>query len=343
MAPKKALKRPAAAVLEEEPADEPEVEEAQPPAKTMKRPAAAVVEEEPAEEPRKKMMKRPAAAKEAAAEEGEEDEVEEGEGDEEDDGEEGEEKGKAAPVNPERQTAFEARDAKREMDRKKRSVDKLYAEKAALAAKVKANNAALKSAEAELDELEAVAKKKGRALSLVKAKKQAVINEKKAERMLRTQKAAAHALKVAKQRLDSKAGALDALKTKQEDARFVLNRAKAKVAELEKKCAELRAKGMEVPEEGDESRDFSAPGAWKPPGVMAAKTLTIARAELVKAEANFERAALAFSTSEAKAQDVRSKIEAVRRKRREATEQLADLPQAAKGKGKAKAKGKARK
>merc|ERR1719161_1307711 len=83
---------------------------------------------------------------------------------------------------------------------------------------------------------------------------------------------------------------------------------------------------MEVPEEGDESRDFSAPGAWKPPGVMAAKTLTIARAELVKAEANFERAALAFSTSEAKAQDVRSKIEAVRKKRREATEQLAEIP-----------------
>merc|ERR1711920_847643 len=57
--------------------------------------------------------------------------------------------------------------------------------------------------------------------------------------------------------------------------------------EAKKKCKALKAQGEDVPDEGE--KDVSAPGAYKPPGIRAAKERDAIKATLPKLKDAFEK------------------------------------------------------
>merc|ERR1711920_774589 len=57
--------------------------------------------------------------------------------------------------------------------------------------------------------------------------------------------------------------------------------------EAKKKCKALKAQGEDVPDEGE--KDVSAPGAYKPPGLRAAKERDAIKATLPKLKEAYEK------------------------------------------------------
>merc|ERR1712039_1087696 len=87
-----------------------------------------------------------------------------------------------------------------------------------------------------------------------------------------------------------------------------LGRAEARLKNAEKKCKELKARGGEVPAEGQ--KDYSAPGAWKPPGVLAAKERNMAKEALTKAKLAYEKVSAGLESKQARVKEAKEKLNA---------------------------------
>jgi len=78
-----------------------------------------------------------------------------------------------------------------------------------------------------------------------------------------------------------------------------------------------------VPEDGD--KDVSAIGAWKPPGVIAAKARAAAKVVLLKAKAVWEKAALRAESRLQLQNSLKEKMTAAKQAKEEVDEVLAGL------------------
>jgi len=286
-------KRPAAAAEAAEDEDEAAEEDAgDEDEHVLKRPAAAGA------------LKRPAAAGAA-------------EGEAEEEGEERAASGGAAGAN----SAVEARAAVREVQKCRREIDKLTAEREKFQQKMKENKSATNAAEKRLEELQAVARKKSASLGKQKAAKMRKIMEGKATRARSGGEKAAQVLKAASKRLKQMKDGLSSVKSKAEDAESVFKRAQRTYDEAKKRCAELKKQGEEVPDEGE--KDISAAGAWKPPGVRAAKDRDAAKAALAKVKPVHEKAQEALQAKEKVAGAIKEKMSAAKQRKQELEENAA--------------------
>merc|ERR1719223_139478 len=84
------------------------------------------------------------------------------------------------------------------------------------------------------------------------------------------------------------------------------NRALKNYEEAQKMCVRLKKEGEEVPDEGE--KDFSAPGAYKPPGVRAAKARDAAKQELARTKAAFGKAAGPVAAKEERLKELKDKM-----------------------------------
>ncbi|CAK0866125.1 unnamed protein product [Prorocentrum cordatum] len=240
--------------------------------------------------------KRPAAAEDEGSAKGEAAAAAAGEG--------------AAAQDAKQDPSKEARSAAQAVARQQRVVGKLMAEKDALMAKLKANKDATKKAEQELECLREAARKRAAAAGRVRSAKQKAQREKQAARAATKQARAHAALKASKKRLDGMRGALSAARGKAEAATDAYKRATQAFEQAKKRCKELRESGEHVPEEGE--KDLSAPGAWKPPGLQAAKARDAAKVVLVRMKAAWEKAQAVFDAKEARQKAIKEKMQAVK-------------------------------
>jgi len=208
-----------------------------------------------------------------------------------------------------------AGDAKRDVGRVQRVIDKLLRQQGELAKKMKENKDAMRKAEKELEPLKAVLANKRRAVNKIKNEKLAIIEEKKAARMSRFRKSNNKRLKSAKKRVNAMNAGMRGVKGKAEDAKQVLSRAQSKVDEIMRNIKALKDKGEKVPE--DLKNDFSSPHAWKPPGYLAAKALMQAKEVLSKAQAEYKKAYGTFEQKDLKRKATLSSLDEINKKRKE--------------------------
>uniref|UniRef100_A0A7S2NXH4 Uncharacterized protein n=1 Tax=Zooxanthella nutricula TaxID=1333877 RepID=A0A7S2NXH4_9DINO len=271
------------------------------PASTLKRPAAAT------------LLKRPAAA---ATNEEDGEEFDKGEAVKQADAN----GPKEGDGSDDKSKALQARAAVNEVRKQQRVVSRLLAEQERLSQKIKANRAAHRKAEQDLESLKEVAKKKSRSLGAIKAAKMRKQMEVKAMRAKSSGEKALAAEKSARKRMSQMRDGLAAVRTKAADAESACKRAQKAFDEAKKKCAQLKAQGEDVPEDGE--KDLSAPGAWKPPGVTASKERSAAKAALEKAKAVWARAAEIAAAKEATHTTLKERMNEAKRKR-EAAEEMA--------------------
>jgi len=227
--------------------------------------------------------------------------------------------------------AMEFRAATRLVQKKQRELTKLEEEKSRLSAKMKANGVATRKVQRELEELDADAKSKGRAVSRIKASKRAAQRVRLADRAAKISARASAVVKSAKKRMGSAVPAMQAAKERLEAAESEKSRLQAAVKEAEQKCKALKAKGQYVPDWDDCSDwQFSHRNAPLPPGVLAHRTWHQAKEALKKKEPEWKKVAKLASEKEAKYQALQEKSKDAQRKRKEAETLLTET------KGKAK-------
>merc|ERR1712087_539438 len=95
-------------------------------------------------------------------------------------------------------------------------------------------------------------------------------------------------------------------KGKAGDADAAYKRAQNNYEQAKKMCARLKKEGEEVPGEGE--KDFSAPGAFKPPGLRAARERDAAKKELDKRKAVWEKAAAPNVSKQERLNELSEKI-----------------------------------
>merc|ERR1712228_1085328 len=88
--------------------------------------------------------------------------------------------------------------------------------------------------------------------------------------------------------------------------------------EAKKKCKQLKDAGEDVPDEGE--KDVSAPGAYKSPGVRAAKERDTLKASLSKLKATWEKASEVASKKLRIINGLKEKINDAKKKQEEAEE-----------------------
>lgn len=307
---------------------------------------------------KKALMKKPAAPKakcfeqdkvgvedDSGAVKGDEEDAEEAPKKETEEGDEQVDKTAGSKASGGKNEAAEARAAAREVQRKQHAIDKLLQERDALTKKMKTNRDALKCAEEEIENLKAVAKRKAQAIGRIKAAKRKKILEEKAERekkirahklakqkKLREQKLgraqklqawAGAAFKSRRKQVEAMREGLTVLQKKAEDANVIYKRAQKHFDEAMKHCKDLRAKGEEVPDVLE--RDLSAPGAYKPPGIMAAKTREAAKIALAKAKDAWEKVAAVATAKEERFKALKDKMAEVKNKKQAAEGTLGEL------------------
>jgi len=206
--------------------------------------------------------------------------------------------------------AKEARTASQAVARQQRVVDKLTAEKDALTAKLKTNKDATKKAEQELENLKEFSRKRAIAAGRIRSAKNKVQREKQAAMAEKKQAKARLTLKASKKRLDGMRGALSAARSKSESATDAYKRATQAFDQAKKRCTERKESGEHVPEKGE--KDLSAPGAWKPPGLQAAKARDVAEVVFVRMKAAWEKATAIFDMKESKQKAIKGKMQEVK-------------------------------
>uniref|UniRef100_A0A7S2AJK9 Uncharacterized protein n=1 Tax=Alexandrium andersonii TaxID=327968 RepID=A0A7S2AJK9_9DINO len=118
---------------------------------------------------------------------------------------------------------------------------------------------------------------------------------------------------------------------KASDAESAYERTQKAYKDAQNRCKQLKAQGEDVPEDGE--RDISAPGAWKPPGVLAARALKVARDAMAKAKAVWEKAVVAAEAKEQKHSAVKEKLMAAQAKKAAAEEAEASATRGAQPRG----------
>jgi len=195
-----------------------------------------------------------------------------------------------------------------------------------LAQRVKATREALRLAEQELEDAEAFAKKKVRLATRAEAEKTAEILRTKALAAKKGKAKVNLSMNVAKQRVDDLRAAVAVAQRKAFDATRKQAALQAGLEQAMQRFEKLKAEGEEVPDNLDEFRDISAPGSWKPPGILAAKAVVSAKAALAKALPIMEKADSVLLSSQQRLEAAESKLGAVRQKHKIAEERkhLAD-------------------
>lgn len=268
--------------------------------------------------------------------------------------------------------AQEANCAVREAERKQKYLQKLEQIKEALAAKLKSNNAEIRKAQAELEELDSVAKKKSNKVKAIKkAKLMAITKRKEEKEAAQAEREAARArkakrmekkkaarleaakermelrgkaqLKFAKKRLQKAKDMLEKSTGKTESFSAAQARATAKLQAAEATIKALKAKGEEVPADNDNSWKYVAAAAWKPPGVAAVQARAAAKEELALIEEKMQRAKTSsgFKDKEARVKELQEAFDDLKQELKAKAEGGWEAAAAPKPKAKAKAKAKA--
>merc|ERR1712232_889464 len=103
-------------------------------------------------------------------------------------------------------------------------------------------------------------------------------------------------------------------------AEMAYKKAERNYEEAKKLCARLKKDGEEVPAEGE--RDFAAPGAFKPPGVRAAKDRDAAKKELEKRKAVWQKAAGPNVAKQERLNELKEKIKEIQAESEKAEEEV---------------------
>lgn len=204
------------------------------------------------------------------------------------------------------------RNASKDVAKKQRLIQVLANARAKLDEKINANKKFSRAAEKELEELRNIASNKRRAAKRIQDDKIQKMLAKKKGRSASRKASASAALGNAAKRTRKLSGMLNKAKSKVAPYREALERAEARLKNAEKKCKELKANGEEVPADGE--RDYSAPGAWKPPGIMAAKERTMAKDALAKAKSAYEKVSGGLESKQARLQEAKEKLSAAKEK-----------------------------
>jgi len=234
-------------------------------------------------------------------------------------------RGRKAKTKKETKTDGEiARDATKAVNKQTKLVEKLLAEKDELSKRVKANRDALRLAEEELDNLKSQARKAARIVAKQDAEKYEEKLKVKISKASSSKSAVNRSVDCSKQRLEDILHSLKSAQKKAKAAKSAILLVKKKFDSAEKACKELREKGEEVPDEND-YKDLSAPGAWKPEGVLAAKARDKLKAELAKKTALLEKAEAEVAAKENKQKIAETRLEEIKKKRKIADEKKREL------------------
>merc|ERR1712187_133705 len=114
------------------------------------------------------------------------------------------------------------------------------------------------------------------------------------------------------------------------DAEIKLKRAQNAYDEAKKLCARLKKEGEDVPDEGE--KDVSAPGAWKAPGLRAAKARDAAKEELRKAKAAWDKLAVPAAAKEERLKALKEKMKGIEQQQQEVEEAIKSARKANKAK-----------
>merc|ERR1712087_38557 len=102
-----------------------------------------------------------------------------------------------------------------------------------------------------------------------------------------------------------------AIREKASTAESAYKKALSAYEDLKKKCKALKAQGEDVPDEGE--KDVSAPGAYKPPGVRAAKERDALKASLPKLKDAFDKASAVASVKLQRINSLKDKMSEAQR------------------------------
>jgi len=183
--------------------------------------------------------------------------------------------------------AMLARTSANDVRKQQRLIDRIVSEGEVLAQKVKDNRSRLRQAEKEMEPLKEVATKYARKVGAKRAVISRKKKEAKAQRASSRHERAVTAFAKARKMVLSLRKAVEPVKEKADTAENAYKKAQNAYADAVKLCQQLAAQGEDVPCEGQ--KDFSAPWAFKPPGVRAAKERDAIKATLPKLKENFEK------------------------------------------------------
>jgi chromosome segregation ATPase len=241
---------------------------------------------------------------------------------------------------PQKTEQQEARSAANEVARKKGFIKRLEAAREAIVEKMKERvkdyNKQIRAAEKELEDLEDKAKTKGKAAAKVqkiaqmaKAAHLAAKLEEKANRVAVGRLQAAKALKAAKERKEQLSASLEQRKGKASEYKAVFERAQKEYDSALKQCKELKKQGDFVPDEG--WKDYSAPFAYKPPGVRAFMDMTAAKEKWAKAKAVWDRLSEDMQQREERAKAAVDRVKEVQQRRKAVEERKEQVDSALTG------------
>jgi len=267
-------------------------------------------------------------------------------------------KGEDEEEKPKKTEQQEFKSAANEVARKKGFIRRLEAARDALAEKLKDKmkeySKQIRAAEKELEDLEEKAKAKRKAVQKVqkvaqmakaahlaakleakkvaqmaKAANLAAKLEAKANRVAAGRLLASKALKAAKERKEQLSAKLEERQAKAGEYKAAFERAKAEYDSAVKQCKLLKANGEYVPEEG--WKDYSAPFAYKPPGVKAFLDMTAAKEKWAKAKAVWDKLSEDMQQREERAQAAVGRFKEVQLRRKAVEEKKEELDSALTG------------
>merc|ERR1719191_213639 len=118
--------------------------------------------------------------------------------------------------------------------------------------------------------------------------------------------------KAAKERKEQLSAKLEARQAKAGQSKNEFERAQAAYNSAKKECEMLKKKGEYVPEEG--WKDYSAPWAYKPPGVKAFIEMTAQKEKYLKAKAVWDKESAEIERREELAKAAAGKLKEVQQR-----------------------------
>merc|ERR1712217_205321 len=155
------------------------------------------------------------------------------------------------------------------------------------------------------------------------AKRGAIMRKRMAAKQMRAQAAgdrAAERFKKARKMVFGMRKKTAAIREKASTAESAYKKALSAYEEAKKKCKTLKAQGEDVPDEGE--KDVSAPGAYKPPVLRAAKERDAIKATLPKLKEAYEKTSAVASVKLQRINSLKEKMSDAQRLQEEAEAQL---------------------